>query len=1048
MPRTFTTVMTDELNKQYGGESMLLLEVAWNGTTFHKYTDRKLNGAEVPEPRILQAGNFNSTTVINGGSDSKSVQVVLDDSDGVLRALIDDNDIHLFQGLPATESALMFEGVINSPLVWSEPERTLSFTVLSKREETEAGFTMEDGDFPYIPADQRGKAWPLVFGQVCNMEAVQVTALRKGFLAQGVGVPDPTLDERLCQANYLQCPLIPEEKKTGGIVLRSDPILKGYQTYAEWKQCCDTWTAFLGGCSAINWDGRKVSMCGPVPFERKPPTRYIPDPQCVERKHQEICKILRDKELQESYVVNPFIVRGGENFPQGQKITIEIKDVRFEGVMTGESFLVSSTFHPALDDIDNPVCSEVPPAGWGWRYDEDYNNPPTNIAECDAGGTNYQKDIRNGSAASWEYYESFEKGDFIWLPPGAEVRLTDESDLVHIVSLLPGVVNQVAAYRTYGDTALLTQLPTNLYTVHLEDYNGYQTTEIWLDKPLSEIEDVDWDDTLYVSFTSSVGPNPVDIITYLVGKYTDYTIDPTSFVAVGNYLTNYPSNFFIKERPNVMDLIGDIAYQARCAVFIRDNVVYITYLPAEPTSLKTLTESDILHGTFRFEHSRTESLETKHTISWSDGEAGVYKDDPTDFEFILKHNVPKYGNFDASYDYYTYNIFELVEKSATFWMIRKANTWRYVEFETPMKHLDLDVFDCVTLDIVQFPTTKVVIESTAYNADSNTIKFRCWTPIRSGEDTPYYWAWPSQQAATAVFPLVSDASQESGDGTGITVIPPTTHPLYGGYDPDVEYPATDGDRTPSDLDDSLPTLTCKVATGSEIADDIEPDVEIDEPLASANFQDKLASYDAGNAGGGGSGSDDDESKGACGEEAWGQSSCEYEVTVLYVSPATLTTTQTPTGNCKSAGPCKSAINNGVVCTGPLWQMCHSFGALFAARFFSQSKQAEGARLIETCGHNYGMTAVYTASDPVAIPCTNCIDECEDPAATGGDPDHPAADVGQIRKPTCITDPDNCRGDEDGWGASGGWLERPPDELPEEDAEYEDIEDEPDYQEDS
>lgn len=1030
MPRTFRTAIAGELAKQYAGEPMLIVAVAWNGANFVPYADRKLTNNDSVDPRVVNVGAFDTTTVVTSGSDSRSVQIILDDTDGAVRAVIDQQDVHLrpvrlyltFQGLPLEEKALLFEGVINSPLVWNESDRTLTFSVLSKLEESEAGFTMEDGNFPFVPPSERNKAWPLVFGQVCNMEAVQVTALRKGFLAQGLGVLDPTIAERLCQAYYLQCPLITEviPVSRGWTLGTTQPTY----TVEEIAACRKAWRdlgirtdSYIGG-------GQQVDLCGGSVLYFPTVRSSKPDPQCVSRKSQEICAILQEKALQESYVVNPFIVRGGEDFPQGTTITIEVEEVRFEGVMTGESFLVSRTFHPQEETIDNPDCIPTPSVGLGYRLDDDYDNPPLSIAECEEGGTKYQQDIRDGAAASWEYYESFEKGDFIWLPPGSEVRLTNESDLVHIVSLLPGVVDQVAAYRTYGDTSLLTELETDMYTVHLEDYGGYTDVEIWLDQPLSSIEDKKWGDTLYVSFTSSVGPNPVDIIEYLVNKYTDYTIDTTSFTAVGTSLTNYPSNFYVKSRPNVMTLIKDIAYQARCAIFIRDNVVYITYLPVEPASLKTLTESDILIKTFSFSHTPTERLQTQHLIKWKEGDAGINKDDPVDLQFTLKYNVPKYGIFEGEYDYFTYNIFELAEKSATFWMIRKANTWRYVEFETPVKHLNLDVFDCVTIDIAQFPTTKVIIEETVYNADSNTIKFKAWTPIRSGETSPYYWAWPSQQVS-AVFPLLDD-NQASGDGTGITVIPPTDHPLYGGYDSDTAYIATDGDKYPSDLDDSLPTLSCKLATGAEIADDIEPRTDVPEPLAEKNFQDKLTSIE--NKSTNVNNPDEKENKGACGKPGWQQLGCEYEVTVLYVSPITLTTQQPPAANCNSGGPCERAVSNGLPCTGTLWQMCHSFGALFAARFFSVSKKAEAEQLWDSCGYNYETPAVYTASDPKAIPCEDCVSgDCEDTTG-GGDPTAPGADTGQIKKPQCLggtgddPGPDNCPGDDEGTGKSGSYEE--------------------------
>ena len=104
---------------------------------------------------------------------------------------------------------------------------------------------------------------------------------------------------------------------------------------------------------------------------------------------------------------------------------------------------------------------------------------------------------------------------------------------------------------------------------------------------------------LYVSVTSSVGPNPVDIIEWLLAKYTTLTPDATSFNHVRTRLTNYPANFALVERKNVMELVADIAVQSRCVVYVRNDEVYLKYFSEEPTSVATITASDILANTLQ-----------------------------------------------------------------------------------------------------------------------------------------------------------------------------------------------------------------------------------------------------------------------------------------------------------------------------------------------------------------------------------------------------------------------------------------------------------------
>jgi len=66
-----------------------------------------------------------------------------------------------FDGLDLAHKFLLFKGEINSPFAWNEGDRTVRFDVTTRIEEVEAGYSMEEGDFPVIPPDALGKAWPL-----------------------------------------------------------------------------------------------------------------------------------------------------------------------------------------------------------------------------------------------------------------------------------------------------------------------------------------------------------------------------------------------------------------------------------------------------------------------------------------------------------------------------------------------------------------------------------------------------------------------------------------------------------------------------------------------------------------------------------------------------------------------------------------------------------------------------------------------------------------------------------------------------------------------
>lgn len=985
--RVFPTSIKGELNKKLGVEPILILGVEWAEGEEVLYSDRKIDGEDYPYPFVVSLGDFDTTTTIAGSGDSQSTSIVLTDIDGSIKNITNTIDIHkrkasvylMFVGLPITEKVLLFQGQINSPITWDEGSRTLGFDILSKIEDTEVGFTMEDSEyFPFVPPSDRNKVWPLVFGSVCHMQGVPVTALRKGFLAEGVGVKDPTLEERLCQASKLKCASKEAPSET------NEPQNN------------------TAGSNLIKIDG---------PNSKK----YVVDQQCVTRRFNEICAILFDKAQQDQYVKTEFEVRGGDQFPQAQLIEIMVNGVRFEGFMNGETFTVQNVYHPGLEEIDNPPCKEIKDASRGFRHVPDsgsnswtignsgstatYKGPAlTNPLQCtDGSGLHLREKTVDGAGASWDYYGQFEKSRFIWLPPGSNVFLTSESEIINIVSLLPGTVLEVAAYRNFGDTSLLVEVPTDYYTVHTIDYEGYNVVEVRLNKKLSLVVDEDWEDDIYVSFESSVGPNPVDAIEYLIGKYTDLTIDTTSFDLVRTSLENYPANFYVKSRPSVLSLINDIAYQFRCAATVRNNVISLVYLAKEPASVRTLTETDIVANTFQVTFSQTEDLITRHEVTWSPTDAPVNKDDDVNLTFVLKQNVPKYGIIQQSYDYFTQNTFETILKSATFWMIRKCNTWKFIEFETTMKHLDLENFDCIILSIDEFVGTKAIIQEAHYNAESNTIQFKCWTPILSGTNSMYQWAWPALQNRHARFPLVG--SDQSGDGYTFIVRPPEDHPLYGGFDEDAAQVWSDGDLHPSDIDDDFPLFECELATDADIAEDLEPVIEAFEPLAEKQFENRQDEFGSGETGGGGGGGDEKEEKGACGEPNTGQTGCLYEVRITYVTPTLVGGNKGPEPPASCAGPCIG--QTGIVCTGPLTQKCHSFSALFAASSYQSSQAAS----IQRCPGGavrgtVGVTSIYSVGNIKAVPCGDCVaGECDDVATDApGDASAPGADSGEATQP--------------------------------------------------
>jgi hypothetical protein len=224
------------------------------------------------------------------------------------------------------------------------------------------------------------------------------------------------------------------------------------------------------------------------------------------------------------------------------------------------------------------------------------------------------------------------------------------------------------------------------------------------------------------------------------------------------------------------------------------------------------------------------------------------------------------------------------------------------------------------------------------------------------------------------------------------IIPPVGHPLRAGYNPETARPATAGDRHPSDLDDVFPFPVCRIATGAELAPQLEPDIIAFEPLAEQNFINDLGKADAGGLNGGSS--DDKESHG-CGEPSQSLQGCEYEVKVTYITPILIAPYRSDING--FGGPCTG--QQGRPCTGPHHTMCHVFGSLFSATAFASQKRAEANALWENGGYSVGKSDVLNVGPVKGIAGEGYAGGCDEGSGGSGGG---AGDAGgeEIKQPAC------------------------------------------------
>ncbi len=746
--RNISAATLAALQQPMGLEPVNIVEIQWikDGPWF-AYADKTIVGTEV-KGRILSIDTFEDVINISNNGTSQSVSITLNDADGVLKNIFNQNDIHRknvrmyqwFTTLPYNEKFVLFTGRIASPVTWKEGDRTLTFTVISQSEDREVGFSPEEGQFSFLPQGIVGQAWPLVFGRVSGLQAILIDDIpysdsstsgdaAGSLLTEGTGIEDPSLDPQIKNNNkqmedyiafaefsFVAYLIASYNARKRGELDEFDSIDKGK---GQWSGVAKQYLA----------NGNKALL----------------EAQKVRRQTDTLTTVQRNQQQNQKKVLK---VSNGAAFPQGVETAISIAGARHEGVFVGDTFVVNKAVHPDAEKFDGYTQPD--------RFEPGTPSIPRQTYFYADAGTplklNYVVGGQDAETLSVRYIVA------------ATIQVTVEA---------------VYAYRTVDGIRYYTIVPSNYYSVLQVNFGSLPVTMLFLRAPLSSLG-LGYDDDLYVTCRSSVGPNTVDIVKWLIESYTDRTYDATSFASVRTKVSPFPMNFALTDRPTVLSLLSDLAYQARCIIWLKNDVFYIKYLASADTPIATLTEADVLENTMEVSLTETEDLVTKYVASWK-----ATCKQTKDWLVILRYNVKYYGVLEKKYDFFAYNQQQLVEKSATFWLIREGNTFKEIKIVVPIANLKIETLDTVTLDfsgtyIANGPVNCVVKEC-KINTENFTMDLLLWVPVRAGEMKVYDFAYPGDLGIQYVFPTEEDI-QSGRAGSG-----PSPSPVAG-YNDNVTMP--------------------------------------------------------------------------------------------------------------------------------------------------------------------------------------------------------------------------------------------------------------------
>lgn len=706
--RVLSTAVQTKIAEKLGTEPVNILEVQWGGGDglWTKYADKTIENYEFfIAGKILSLSQLESVVKLDNQGQSQGISVLLSDSDGSLKTIFDNTDIHgkrcilyqWFEGLPLSERFQLYEGELVSPITWSEGDRTLGFEVVSKLADVEIGFSPEEGHFPYLPDKIKGSVWPLVFGSCQNVPCTLLSEIPNTQITEPVGYTDPTLEERqtelTAQANWAKAVWFFYTLCAGACANRAFTA-RYNATHATEEEEIQFWVS-----EAEKWEG----------YQEQYQNAALQALSQYENILADIANLHDIQEDQQSYEKDSVDLVDGSAYPQGMELEFELGNLSITG------FIQGNTLH--VTGVENK---------------------------------NYTGYIG-------------EPFGFTFIQSGQLLQLLSVAPIIYIVSIIEANVLNVQAYKQTSGKNILTTVPKEYYTVVTETMGPYNVTYLKLDRALSSYDE-NYGDDLYATVTTNVGPNTVDILEWFINTYTDHNIDTVSFTAVKTYLENYPSHFALLERKNILTTLEEIAFQARCAIWLNNGTFYIKYLPRDYTEVATITEADIDAGSLAVYTTTTEELVTKLVAKWTDDYAIADK-----YNFILRNNGQRYGIREREIDFYIYTIGQLVAKSATFWMLRFSNVWKHVKFNTYMDKLIIETNDLIELD---FTTPYIAngavncdVLQAAYDLTNQTISVDARVPVRCGEMTEYPFYRPQNISVDLLFPT-DEEIKNGDDGSG------------------------------------------------------------------------------------------------------------------------------------------------------------------------------------------------------------------------------------------------------------------------------------------
>lgn len=701
--RTLTSATSTKLSAQYAAEPMLILEIQWTGgTEYYAGRTTTIGGTYNLLGILLQVGQI-ETTVADSISESATVDITLDDCDGLMKSKADSNIIEglraklyqYFVGTAWTDKITLIDGRVIGPVTWSEGLRQLNFslesTVISHNTHAKVNRTQ----YQYVADAAVDRPWPMCFGTVLNVPALQI--VKNSDLCHTTS----DIEEDSTTFTVNDSTLFPQSTS---ITVSIGRVLFTGSFSGNTFTITDINATYYTNIDTIARPTTDPDYYNPkvIWISNTPKIRDLTD------------RILKMSDGRGQYHVAKQV---------GNKLWLDLDMLEANPPLLP---LRDSDVYDLLGEEENAIAEVLGriDAEFVWlRYIINYWT------------------IKEGQTVSKRDTE---------LPP--DTYIINHAGNVTSTTSVTNELLQVMGTRKIKNDDQLVPIPSSYYTyTALDSINGVPCSTLTFATPLQDYEDEGWTGDVYVSLRSAIGNNVIDQLTYILEHFTNIAVDSTTFNGIKTELAYYPANYALLEDWDAKELCKEVAYQSRCALVFRNAIAYIKYLSAIPTADYTFTTSDIVIKSLESSSTTFEDLITNYTAKWR---KDYYN---AECQIVYSNNISTLGSHEGEYEFFIYNNENLVRMSAYFWGYRLSNVWRQASFTALLNLLKLETFDCGALNIgsVILNTVRGQTTAVSYDLTELEVPIRLWLACKAGtqtEDTNFWTGDPACPVAHITVP--------------------------------------------------------------------------------------------------------------------------------------------------------------------------------------------------------------------------------------------------------------------------------------------------------